>query len=194
MTLRGVSWKRMRTILPRVFSERSNKPSAASSLRHTRPISYLQAAFAVAETVCLSLWFLASAVYTKIYMLVRFLAVTTILSCLALVTVLFTTNPSSAGLTGMLAVFLLGYLSLLGVVAFLLYYGSRLFALVVKSFGGRTRHTRMALGRAYLYGSVLAALPMMAVGLYSTGGIAWYEGGLLLLFGLMGVLYVARRT
>lgn len=127
-------------------------------------------------------------------MLVRFLAIMTILSCVTLTVVLFSTSPSTAGLLGMLAVFLLGYISLLGVVTFLLYYGNRLFLLTVKSFKKRMHYTRLSLGRAYLYGSVLATLPMMAVGLYSTGGIAWYELGLLLLFGFMGVVYVARRT
>jgi len=101
------------------------------------------------------------------------------------------TSPATVGLAGMLAVFLLGYLSLLGVVTFLLYYGSKLSLVVLKKFRKRDGLT---LTKAYLYASVLSTLPMMLVGLYPTGGVEWYEVLLLILFGVMGVLYIARRT
>lgn len=127
-------------------------------------------------------------------MMFRILAVATFLSSCILVVILTTTNPSTAGLGGMLAVFILGYLSLLGVVTFLLYYGSRFWRFLTTSFGVRVRPTAIALGRAYLFASVLSLLPMIAVGLYSSGGIRWYELVLLGLFGVIGMVYAARRA
>lgn len=127
-------------------------------------------------------------------MILRALIAVTVTCCCVLTLVLFTTNPGTIGPAGMLGVFVLGYLSLLGVVTFLLYYGERLVVMVVRALGLRPSRTRLTLSRAYLYASVLAALPMMAIGLYSTGGIAWYEFLLLMLFGLIGVVYITKRS
>ena len=127
-------------------------------------------------------------------MIFRILALITIVSCCVLTLVLFTTNPSTIGLAGMLGVFILGYMSLLGVVTFLFYYGERLSIMVLRTLSPRPIRPYLTLKRSYLFASVFAALPMMAIGLYSTGGIAWYELLLLALFGLIGVVYVAKRS
>lgn len=149
-------------------------------------------AFAATRTVYLSLWlFLYCIVECMVF---RILAIMTVISCCVLTLVLFTTTPSTIGPAGMLGVFVLGYLSLLGVVTFLLYYGERLGAILLRVLGFRPGRIHLSLGRAYLYASVFAALPMMAIGLYSTGGIAWYEFLLLILFGLIGVVYIAKRS
>jgi hypothetical protein len=127
-------------------------------------------------------------------MIVRILSSITIVSICLLALLLTTTNPTTAGLVGMLVIFILGYLSLLGAVTFLLFYGSYVWVYVSETFFRRPVHERLSLGRAYLYGSVIAALPMMAIGLFSTGEMKWYEFLLLFLFGVIGVFYVARRT
>ena len=128
-------------------------------------------------------------------MMFRILTIVTVASCCVLLLLLTATNPGTAGLGGMLAVFIFGYLSLLGVVTFLLYYGSRMGVILMKLLGARSAgHSRLPLGRAYLYASVLGVLPMVAIGLYSTGGVKWYELLLLILFGIIGIAYIARRA
>ena len=126
--------------------------------------------------------------------MLRVLTVSTVLSWLLLAVLLIGTNPSDAGLMGMLGVFVLGYLSLLGVVTFLLYYGSKLWVAVGSWLYRRAIRLQLSLGRAYAYASVISAVPMMMVGLYSTGGIRWHETALLILFGVIGIFYVARRS
>ena len=127
-------------------------------------------------------------------MISRILAVVTVVSASLLVILLFTTNPGSVGPAGLLLVFILGYLSLLGLVTFLLFYGVKLWVNLVRLITRRTVHFQLTFRRAYLYASILATLPMMVVGLYSTGGISWYELLLISLFGAIGVLYIAKRT
>lgn len=127
-------------------------------------------------------------------MIFRILAIVTVVSCCVLTLVLFTTSPSTISPAGMLGAFILGYLSLLGVVTFLLYYGERLMIMVLKTLGSRPVRPYLSIKKSYLFASVFAALPMMAIGLYSTGGIAWYEVLLLALFGLIGVIYIAKRS
>ena len=127
-------------------------------------------------------------------MISRILAIVTVVSASLLVVLLFTTNPGSVGPAGLLLVFILGYLSLLGLVTFLLFYGVKFWVYLVKLITRRTIRFQLTLKRSYLYASILATLPMMVVGLYSTGGISWYELLLISLFGAIGTLYIAKRT
>lgn len=127
-------------------------------------------------------------------MMSRALAIITIVSASLVIILLFTTNPGSAGPAGLLLVFILGYLSLLGLVTFLLFYGLKLWAYLVRLITRRAVRFRLTLKKSYLYSSILATLPMMVVGLYSTGGINWYELLLIGLFGAIGTLYIAKRT
>lgn len=127
-------------------------------------------------------------------MITRILATITVVSVSILVFMLHTTSPANAGPVGMLVLFVLGYMSLLGVVTFLLFYGVKFVMLLVGIFTHRPVREGLSLTRSYLYSSVLALLPMMAIGLHSAGGIAWYELLLLLLFGVIGMTYVARRS
>lgn len=127
-------------------------------------------------------------------MITRILASITIVSVSILLFILHTTSPADAGPVGMLALFVLVYMSLLGVVTFLLFYGVKLIMLIVGIFTHRASRGGLSLTRSYLYSSVLALLPMMAIGLHSTGGIAWYEFILLLLFGVIGITYITKRS
>ena len=127
-------------------------------------------------------------------MILRILALITVVSCCVLTLVLFMTSPDSVGPAGLLGIFMLGYLSLLGVVTFLFYYGEQALIVALKAFGGRPARRYLTLKRSYLFASVIAALPMMAIGLYSTGGVALHEILLIFMFGLIGILYVAKRS
>ena len=104
------------------------------------------------------------------------------------------TTPGGAGPVVILFVFILMYLSLLGVVTFLLYAGMRVVYFLVDLLTNRKVHARLSLSLAYLYATVLATLPMIVMGLYSVNGIRWHELLLVGIFGVIGVLYIARRT
>ena len=132
--------------------------------------------------------------YSKNRMLIRILTIATISSIFLLILLLSLTAPSSAGPVVILFAFILFYLSLLGIVTFLLYTGAHFIYFLVQLFTNRIIRTKLSIRRAYLYATVIATLPMMAVGLYSVGGVKWYELILIALFGLIGIVYIARRT
>lgn len=118
----------------------------------------------------------------------------TILSWSLLFILLLTTNPNSISPAGKLGVFILVYVSLLGVVTFLLYYGSVGVDAVRRALTSRTARRQLTLRRSYLYASILAVLPMMLVSLHASGGLRWYEPVLVFTFGGIGVVYIARRV
>jgi hypothetical protein len=51
----------------------------------------------------------------------------------------------------------------------------------------------MSFRRAYYFSTVLAAAPVMLVGLQSVGSIGIYELILVILFEVIGCLYIAKR-
>lgn len=117
-----------------------------------------------------------------------------ILGAALLCGVLFFTNPSDVGPLGILLVFIAGYMIFLGFMTYVLYYCSRLIRVVGKVvFPGR-RYGVISLARAYYFSTVLALLPMMLISLYSVGRVSIYELLLLVAFGVIGILYVSKRT
>lgn len=127
-------------------------------------------------------------------MLTRILTITSIISFCLLMFILTTTAPGASGPGVILLVFILTYLSLLGAVTFLLYGSTRMMYFIVHLTTSRNVQSKLTVGRAYLYATVLAVLPMIVMGLYSVNGIRWHELLLVGIFGLVGVLYIARRT
>lgn len=127
-------------------------------------------------------------------MFARILTTASIISFCLLILTLTTTTPGTAGPVVILLIFILMYLSLLGVVTFLLYGGVRVAYFLMRLVTNRYIRAGLTLSRAYLYATVLAALPMIIMGLYSMDGIRWYEFILVGVFGLIGMFYIARRT
>lgn len=169
----------------------------AAGVPGTHALQLITAAYAVTRTVNLSLrlsWRKRSPYGAIVeYMMKRILAVATVASWAILGVLLLTTNPGSVSPAGMLGIFVIGYVSLLGVVTFLLYYGVRGVGALTKISSRRRPHLQLPFRRAYLYASVIAILPMMMMSLRSAGGMSWYEPILVGLFGLVGVVYVAKR-
>jgi hypothetical protein len=84
------------------------------------------------------------------------------------------TTPSSIHPLGILAVFVLIYALALGVLTFFVFWGSRLIQKIDKRRQG-AGISRVTLRRAYLYGSVLALAPVMAVGMASIGRLDFHQ-------------------
>jgi hypothetical protein len=127
-------------------------------------------------------------------MLGKVIALSTLAAAILLVTLLETTNPSSAGPIGLLAVFFLLYVIVLGAMTELLWVGSRLFQTVGRRFTSRRPPGRLSLQRSYYFSTVLALGPVMALAMQSIGSFGLYETILIVVFLSVGTLYVARRS
>jgi hypothetical protein len=127
-------------------------------------------------------------------MLGKVIALSTLAAAILLVTLLETTNPSSAGPIGLLAVFFLLYVIVLGAMTELFWVGSRLFQTVGRRFTSRRPPGRLSLQRSYYFSTVLALGPVMALAMQSIGSFGLYETILIVVFLSVGTLYVARRS
>jgi len=126
-------------------------------------------------------------------MLQRVITLTTIASLCLLGLMLASTTPATAGPFGLLVIFISAYLACLGLMSFFLYGVSRVIGHVARSFGSRRAPVTMTLRRAYYFSTVLAAAPVMLIGLQSVGSIGIYEVALVLIFEIIGCLYIAKR-
>lgn len=126
-------------------------------------------------------------------MLQRILAIITGASLCLLILLLSMTTPATAGPLGLLVIFLSAYLFFLGLISFFLFgtwHGLRVLGI------GKDRWreaTSISFRRAYYYGTVLAAAPVMLLGLQSVGTIGWYELLLVALFAVFGCIYISKR-
>lgn len=126
-------------------------------------------------------------------MLQKILAAITIVSIFLLGLMLATTTPATAGPFGLLLIFLTAYLTCLGLISFFLYGISRVLVFVGSGFNTRRPPRVISFQRAYYFSTVLAAAPVMLVGLQSVGAIGIYEVGLVALFEVIGCLYISKR-
>ena len=126
-------------------------------------------------------------------MLQRILASITVVSICLLTLMLTTTTPATAGPFGLLLIFLTAYLTFLGLISFFLYGISRAFVFVGSGFTTRKPLQPISFQRAYYFSTILAAAPVMLIGLQSVGAIGVYEVGLVLFFEAIGCLYISKR-
>ena len=126
-------------------------------------------------------------------MLKIIILIITVSSLCLLGILLITTTPATAGPFGLLAVFILAYLSLIGVVALLLTGFSRIIAYLATVMISRKPFEVLTLKRAYYYSTIIAAAPIMLIGLQSVGSVGLYEYLLMVIFIVIGCLYISKR-
>ncbi|MEO6109394.1 MAG: hypothetical protein ABIP50_00045 [Candidatus Saccharimonadales bacterium] len=126
-------------------------------------------------------------------MLQRVIALITVASLCLLSLMLVFTTPASAGPFGLLVIFISAYLTSLGLMSFFLYGGSRLFAYASSGFTMKKPIQPLSFRRSYYYSTVLAAAPVMLIGLQSVGAVGIYELLLVVVFEVIGCLYVTKR-
>jgi len=126
-------------------------------------------------------------------MLQRVIAIITIVSLCLLTVLLVTTTPASAGPFGLLLIFITAYLTSLGLISFFLYGISRVIVYASAGFMLSRPMLPMPFRRAYYYSTILAAAPVMLVGLQSVGAIGPYEFLLVVLFEVIGCVYITKR-
>lgn len=126
-------------------------------------------------------------------MLQRTIATITLASLCLLSLMLVLTTPASAGPFGLLVIFISAYLTSLGLVSFFLYGLSRVISHVARGFAARKPLQPLSFRRSYYYSTVLGAVPVMLIGLQSVGAVGVYEVILVLLFAVIGCIYITKR-
>lgn len=127
-------------------------------------------------------------------MLGKVISISTIIATVLLIIIVQTTNPSTAGPLGLLAVFFLLYVLILGVITELLWVGSHLVQSIGRRFTTKRPPGRLSLQRAYYFSTVLALGPVMALAMLSIGTFGVYEALLIAAFLAVAILYVSRRS
>lgn len=103
------------------------------------------------------------------------------------------TTPATAGPFGLLGIFITAYLASLGLISFFLYGVTKIATFFLSGFAVKKPLQPMTLKRAYYYATVLAAVPVMLVGLQSVGAMGIYEVVLVAIFATLGCVYVTKR-
>ncbi|MFI5212361.1 MAG: hypothetical protein ACHQTE_00175 [Candidatus Saccharimonadales bacterium] len=127
-------------------------------------------------------------------MLGKIIAISVLVAIVLLTILLQTTTPTTIGPLGILIVFILMYVSVLGVLTFLLFGGSKLAAKLSASITVKRPLQALSLARSYYFSSVIALAPVMFVGMQSVGKVGIYDIALVLLFVVMACVYIAKRT
>lgn len=122
-------------------------------------------------------------------MLGKVLAISTLCAFVLLSAFMQSTSPSSMHPLGILFVFFLIYLLVLGVLTFFM-YGIRVIFTKVRRKGSIGQST---LKRMYIYASVLALAPVMIVAIASIGRLGVYEFLLVVAFEAIACFYVAKH-
>lgn len=126
-------------------------------------------------------------------MLPRIIATLSLASLCVLSLMLTFTSPATAGPFGLLVIFITAYLTFVGLISFFLFGMNRLIRMVSSGMTVRKPLQKMEFRRAYYFSTVLAAAPVMLIGLQSVQSIGVYEVILVLIFELVACLYVSRR-
>lgn len=122
------------------------------------------------------------------------ISITTLASAILLAIVLNISTPSTAGPFGVLAVFVFAYLSSLGVMTFFIFFTGRLVAYASTVFVTRRPYDGLSFKRSYYFSTVIAAAPVMFIGLQSVGATSAYGFLLILLFVFIGCLYISKKV
>lgn len=126
-------------------------------------------------------------------MLPKIIATLSLASLCVLSLMLTFTSPATAGPFGLLVIFITAYLTFVGLISFFLFGMNRLIHMVSSGITVRKPLQKMEFRRAYYFSTVLAAAPVMLIGLQSVQSIGVYEVILVLIFEVVACLYVSRR-
>lgn len=123
------------------------------------------------------------------------IVVGSVVAAIALLGILLeTTTPATIGPVGILVVFILMYVSALGVLTFLLFFGSKVVAKVGSFIVVKRPLEPLSFGRSYYYSSVIASAPVLFIGMQSVGEVSFYDVLLVVVFVVIACVYIAKRT
>jgi hypothetical protein len=127
-------------------------------------------------------------------MLSRVIAVSVAIAIVILAIILHMTQPSTVGPLGILVVFILMYVSVLGVLTFLLYGVSQFISRISASFTVKKPIHPLSLSRAYYFSSVIALAPVMLIGMQSVAKVEIQDVVLIIVFVVIACIYISKRT
>ncbi|OYW42114.1 hypothetical protein B7Z28_01770 [Candidatus Saccharibacteria bacterium 32-45-3] len=127
-------------------------------------------------------------------MLARALSAGMIIGTITIVLLTTLSTPTTVGPVGILALFAAGYVTLIGLMTFLLHAISRAVVYMFRSVSFRRPLLPLRLQKAYYFSTVLALAPIMLIGMQSVGEIGLYEFSLVALFVIIGIIYISRKT
>jgi hypothetical protein len=127
-------------------------------------------------------------------MLGRTIALSVVAAIVALAIFLLSTQPASVGPVGILFVFILMYVSVLGVLTFLIFGISRLVVKMSSPFTVKKPLQRLTIRRSYYFSSVVALAPVMLIGMQSVGEVGIYDFLLVVIFVVIACIYISKRT
>lgn len=116
-----------------------------------------------------------------------------IVSLCLLITLLNTTTPATAGPFGILLIFIFIYIILLGSITYFIYLISYVIAHLSIVFISKKPIHALTIKQSYYYSTIIAAAPIMFIGLQSVGFVGVYELTLITSFVAIGCLYVSKR-
>jgi len=126
-------------------------------------------------------------------MLKIIISLITVVSIIVLILLLNLTTPGTIGPFGILMIFIFAYISLVGVIAYMIKGASRVISHLSVIFIYKKPVAELSFKRSYYYSTVIAAAPIMMVGLQSVGTVGIYDLFLILIFIIIGCLYVSKR-
>jgi len=127
-------------------------------------------------------------------MLGKVLAISVTIAVVLLTVLLQTTTPATIGPLGILVIFVLMYVSAVGVLTFLLWFGNRLLARAFAYASVKRPLQSLSLQKSYYFASVIALAPVMFVGMQSVGEVSFYELLLVVIFVAISCVYIAKRS
>ncbi|MFZ2544480.1 MAG: hypothetical protein WAW80_00700 [Candidatus Saccharimonadales bacterium] len=127
-------------------------------------------------------------------MLAKLLIVTGLVSAGLLFVILTMTTPETGGALAILAVFLLTYCIFISLTTFVLWVCAKIISRISSSVVKRTVNSSLSLRKAYYYSSVIALALVIIISLQSIGRVGVYEVGLIIIFVILGCLYVTKRS
>ena len=122
------------------------------------------------------------------------ISTTTIISFVLLIILLNVTAPVTAGPFGILAIFFFMYLLFMGITTYFIYGASRVIAHLSTALIARKPFEVLTLKRSYYFSTIIAAAPIMLIGLQSVGSVNIYEVLLVVIFVFIGCLYISKRV
>lgn len=126
-------------------------------------------------------------------MLPRIVATVSVASLCVLTMMLIFTSPSTTGPFGLLVLFVSAYLTFVGLISFFLFGINKLLLSLSKGMALRRPFRAMPFRKAYYYSTVLAAAPVLLVGLQSVVAVGVYEVLLVALFEVVACVYISRQ-
>lgn len=124
----------------------------------------------------------------------RAISISLVVSVVLLSVLLESTKPATIGPLGILVVFILMYISVLGALTFLLFGVSKIVGKVYSSVGVKKPVEALTLRRSYYFSSVISLAPVMLIGMQSVGEVSIYDALLVGLFVLVSCVYISKRT